>query len=165
MRRIALTVACFITCALAACSTPTPSTTADNAPVAGPDSASAPATPAAAPVTPAPDRAAVSPAPGMSAPMPAEPVRRPTLSRDRIDTPRPALVNRSCRTSADCVVKDVGSCCGTYPACVNTDSPTDPRAVQLECARSGMASTCEVPVIDSCECNNGQCAASTGVTR
>src|SRR5688500_2801359 len=44
-----------------------------------------------------------------------------------------APVNRSCKTNADCVVKDVGSCCGTLPACVNIDSPTAPKGVQAEC--------------------------------
>lgn len=135
-------------------------------------SAPAPADPAAGAAARAPVAATGSPAVAprvdpspMGDAAPTAPAKRPTLSNERVDTPRPILVDRSCRTDADCTVKDVGSCCGTYPACVNVGSPTDPRAVQLECARTGMSSTCEVPVIESCTCNVGQCAASNAAVR
>lgn len=41
-------------------------------------------------------------------------------------TPAAVVIDRSCRSDADCTVKNVGNCCGAYPACVNVTSPTDP---------------------------------------
>ena len=72
----------------------------------------------------------------------------------------PAVVDRSCRSDADCAVKDVGNCCGRYPACVNKDSPTDPAAVRAQCEKNGMASVCGFREIAACTCNAGQCEAA-----
>jgi len=72
---------------------------------------------------------------------------------------RPPTIDQSCKTSADCVVKDVGSCCGAMPACVNRNSRTDPAAVQAECARKGMSSVCGFNDITACTCANGQCVS------
>ena len=73
------------------------------------------------------------------------------------------VVDRSCRSDADCAVKNVGNCCGYYPACVNKDSPTDPEGVQAQCAKSGMMSVCGFADISACSCNAGTCeAAGTG---
>ena len=66
-------------------------------------------------------------------------------------------VDRSCESDAECTVKNVGNCCGHYPACVNVDSPTDPEGVQAACAKSGMASVCGFPAISSCQCVQGTC--------
>lgn len=68
-------------------------------------------------------------------------------------------VDRSCKTNADCAVKDVGNCCGRFPACVNKDSPTDPKAVQAQCQAKGIASVCGYREISSCECVAGTCQA------
>ena len=57
------------------------------------------------------------------------------------------------------MVKNVGNCCGYYPACVNVNSPTDPKGVQAECAKKGMMSVCGFPDISSCSCKQGQCEA------
>jgi len=73
------------------------------------------------------------------------------------------VVDRSCETDADCTVKNVGNCCGEYPACVNVDSPTDPEGVQAACARSGMASVCGFPAISSCQCVQGTCQGDSRV--
>ena len=73
------------------------------------------------------------------------------------DRSGPVQVVRSCRTDGDCVVKDVGNCCGAMPACVNKDSPTDPAAVRAQCAKDGMASVCGFTEIAGCRCANGQC--------
>ena len=70
-------------------------------------------------------------------------------------------VDYACTTSADCAVKNVGNCCGYYPMCVNKDAKTDPKAVQAQCAKSGMASVCGFPAISSCSCVKGQCAADS----
>ncbi len=71
--------------------------------------------------------------------------------------PKAATVDSSCRTSADCAVKDIGSCCGAMPACVNKDSPTDPAAVRAQCQAQGMVGVCGFREITACQCDNGQC--------
>lgn len=83
-------------------------------------------------------------------------------------TPRPPAqaaatspkVDTRCRTDTDCTVKNVGNCCGYYPACVNVDSPTDPAAVTAQCKASGRMSVCGFPQIAGCRCVAGQCSAS-----
>lgn len=70
-----------------------------------------------------------------------------------------AQPDRSCTTDADCTVKNVGNCCGYYPACVNVDSPTDPEGVQAKCAAEGRAGVCGFPEITGCHCVQGSCKA------
>lgn len=93
---------------------------------------------------------------GMPAPAPQDPPR---------PSPAPASgtveIDRSCSSDAECTVKDVGNCCGYYPACVNVDSPTDPEGVKAQCAKSGMASVCGFPAITSCQCVAGECKGSS----
>ena len=64
---------------------------------------------------------------------------------------------RACKTSADCAVKDAGSCCGYRPACVNKDTPTFPEKVKAACATEGRMGICGFPVIDGCQCVSGTC--------
>ena len=71
-------------------------------------------------------------------------------------------VDLSCKTDADCTVKNVGNCCGYYPQCVNVDSETFPDQIKAQCAREGRSSICGFPSIQSCTCIQGQCAARTG---
>jgi len=71
--------------------------------------------------------------------------------------PEPVKLDYRCMSDADCAVKDIGNCCGTYPACVNKDSPTDPAAVQAQCAKQGRVSACGFRPIDACSCTQGQC--------
>lgn len=78
----------------------------------------------------------------------------------RVDERAPVELVRSCRTDADCVVKNVGNCCGAYPACVNKDSPTDPAGVQARCASEGRASVCGFTEIEGCRCAAGQCISA-----
>lgn len=96
-----------------------------------------------------------------------------TPASTRQDPPRPSPapggpnasgtveIDRSCSSDAECTVKDVGNCCGYYPACVNVDSPTDPEGVKAQCAKSGMASVCGFPAITSCQCVAGECKGSS----
>lgn len=72
----------------------------------------------------------------------------------------PVQVVRNCRTDSDCVVKDVGNCCGAMPACVNKDSPSDPAGVRAQCEKDGMASVCGFTEIAGCRCANGQCISA-----
>jgi hypothetical protein len=100
------------------------------------------AAPAAAPSTPAQGE---RPAPRMSDPLPPRVV------------PSPVELDYSCNVDNDCTVKDVGNCCGAFPACVNKDSPTDPAAVKAECARRGEMSSCGFREVDQCGCRQGRC--------
>lgn len=70
-------------------------------------------------------------------------------------------VDTSCRVDADCTVKDVGNCCGYYPACVNVSSPTDPAGVQASCQARGMMSVCGFRQISGCRCVAGTCSADS----
>jgi hypothetical protein len=71
--------------------------------------------------------------------------------------------DRSCTTDADCVVKDVGNCCGYYPACLNKAAKTDPEGVKRQCEKDAVASICGFPTIESCTCVEGTCQpAGTG---
>jgi hypothetical protein len=112
----------------------------------------------------APDPVA-APAP-VAQPTPATPPRgAPSLGTPATKPgPRtaPVALDRSCRTDADCAVKDVGNCCGYFPACVNTNSPTDPAAVKAQCEASGMASVCGFQEISACTCTAGKCEAAGG---
>lgn len=103
----------------------------------------------AAPVPTNSDTATTQPAPAS----PTEPSAQPDGSGGTV------AINRSCQADADCAVKNVGNCCGYYPACVNVDSPTDPKGVQAECQKKGMMSVCGFPDISSCSCRQGRCEA------
>ena len=75
--------------------------------------------------------------------------------------PKAAAIDSSCRTSADCAVKDVGNCCGAMPACVNKDSPTDPQGVQAQCAASGRMGICGFADVTACQCVSGRCESDS----
>lgn len=124
---------------------------------------------AQSPDRPAPADAAVpmEPAPVAPAPPAAPP------ARGRVDRPEPVRkalppqrkggeVDLSCKTDADCAVKNVGSCCGYFPACVNKDSPTDPEGVKAECSAQGMSSICGFREVSACSCVQGQCRDAGG---
>lgn len=125
---------------LAACSSPAP----------------APATDAAAP-------AATATAPEPAAPAPQFPA--PGQHSEALE-PVAIAMDLSCASDNDCVVKNVGNCCGQFNACVNRGSPADPSAVMAQCAKEGKMSMCGSPVIAGCACVQGQCrgvAAQQGV--
>ncbi len=67
-------------------------------------------------------------------------------------------VVRSCRSDADCAVKNVGNCCGYYPACVNRESPVFPERVKAGCLAKNMAGICGFPDIKACACVAGSCS-------
>jgi hypothetical protein len=75
---------------------------------------------------------------------------------------KPGAVDFSCKTASDCAIKDVGSCCGASPACVNKDSPTYPAEVQAKCKSEGISSICGFPSINSCTCKDSQCQGVEG---
>lgn len=73
-------------------------------------------------------------------------------------------LDASCRVDSDCAVRNVGNCCGYFPACLNKDAKPDPAAVQAGCAASGMTSVCGFREIQACACVANACqpAASDG---
>jgi hypothetical protein len=81
---------------------------------------------------------------------------------EKLAASKPGEVDFSCKTASDCKIKDVGSCCGYRPACVNKDSDTYPEQVKAECAKNGMAGICGFPSISSCTCTNNKCEGITG---
>lgn len=92
--------------------------------------------------------------PAASAPPPANgPSQLPVIGND------PLNPSTQCRTDDDCEIKNVGNCCGYYPACVNTAAAVDPEAVQAQCAESGMAGVCGFPDISACTCVQNRCQA------
>lgn len=114
-------------------------------------------TTAAAPAPDGADQAGTA-----SPPAPKKPMRTGgPLPPERVRTDAPVALDYNCRTNADCAVKNVGNCCGYYPACVNVDSPTDPKGVQAQCAKQGMASVCGFAEISACTCNQGRCEAES----
>ncbi len=101
--------------------------------------------------------AACAPRADLSSPDPVAQAPAPAASVQPFD---PAAPDRSCRVASDCAVKNVGNCCGYFPACVNKDARVDPDAVRAQCERSGMASVCGWQEIQSCDCVQGQCTAA-----
>lgn len=71
-------------------------------------------------------------------------------------------ISVACASDADCAVKDVGSCCGYYPRCVNKDSPTHPEQVQAQCAKEGRVGVCGFPEVRGCRCENRECVNDMG---
>jgi hypothetical protein len=134
MRTTVVLAAMVLALSLIGCTAPSASPEAPAAPVAAEP---APAQPA--PNPPAPP-AVAEPAPGSV----------PALGK----TEGPA---RTCKTDADCTVKDVGNCCGYFPMCVNKDAKTDPAAVRAQCEKDGMASICGFKEISGCQCVQGTC--------
>ena len=130
----------FAAALVGGCTAPAPSAQAPEAAPA-PVAAPAPSTPA----EPAPAR-----------PAPAQPAAPPIVA-EKPAAFDPAAPVRSCRTDADCAVKDVGNCCGYFPMCVNKDAKTDPPAVRAACEKAGMASVCGFREVKGCQCVQGRC--------
>lgn len=98
-------------------------------------------------------------APAEMAPLPPPPPPPQADAPTRVKSGKVEL-DLSCRTDADCAVKDVGNCCGYYPMCVNQDSPTDPAGVQAECRASGRVGVCGFRNIDACKCVANRCESA-----
>lgn len=72
----------------------------------------------------------------------------------------PLAPDTRCSRDADCTVKNVGNCCGAYPACVSTGARVDPDAVAADCARRGLASVCGFREVTACRCVANRCEAA-----
>ncbi|WP_407354229.1 hypothetical protein [Luteimonas sp. R10] len=97
---------------------------------------------------------AAPPATGQAASTPAPVVKAAGGAGDD-----PLQLDRSCRADSDCAVKNVGNCCGYFPACVNREAQPDPEAVRARCAETGMASVCGFREISACSCVQNRCEA------
>ena len=84
---------------------------------------------------------------------PASPALRAALEQD---------APMQCTSNEDCVVKDVGSCCGYNPQCVHKDQKVDPEAVQAKCKEEGRVSICGFQEPQGCECVANQCKGIYG---
>jgi len=73
-----------------------------------------------------------------------------------------ASIDYACEVDADCAIKDVGSCCGYYPECVNVDATVDSDFVAAQCAAEGLGGVCGYPSIDGCLCSGGVCQGTLG---
>jgi len=147
-RRGSVVIALVLVALLAGCPRSPDGASHDVAPAPAADNVS---TQAAAPAAVA--QAAVEqthkPAPPKGGPLPPQRVFEPVQ------------IDRSCKADADCVIKDVGSCCGTFPSCVNRNSPADPAAVKAQCQKNGQtAAHCSRRVLEQCACRQGQCMAA-----
>lgn len=129
------------------------------APSASPD-APGPALPEQSPSPDRDGRTAAATMPAPEAPAAPRVIRRPGAPASGA-----AILDYSCSSDNDCAVKNVGNCCGYYPACLNKDSPTDPAAVQAQCAKDGRAGVCGFPAISSCKCVNSRCEGSSRMLR
>lgn len=163
-RTIAAATSMVVMLILVACAGPGDQTPKSDVAVSTP----APATAATPEPTPATDQQAepsetdgkgagdMSPAP--SEPAPTKPGNSPIADRIPADS---GSLNASCKVDADCEIKDVGSCCGFYPRCLNKDSQTFPEKVKAQCGKEGRVSACGFPAITSCECVQGKCSGVT----
>lgn len=106
--------------------------------------------------------AACTPQPPVQASPPSASIPDNPLDRPPPMTPitgNPSSPDANCKTDADCTVKNVGNCCGYYPACVNVNAKVDPEKVAEQCRKTGTASVCGFPEISACTCSSGQCKA------
>lgn len=151
-------IACLVLSAsmLAACAR-TPDAASDTTRASKPAAsvAATPAPGAASTSATAPDPARTEDTPVAVPPPPAV-----ELPEESVNPSTDVADDLRCKSSADCAVKDVGSCCGYQPRCLNKDAQTFPERVKAQCAKDGRAGICGFQEIAGCECVAGQCAAA-----
>ena len=69
-------------------------------------------------------------------------------------------IDYSCEVAEDCLIRDVGNCCGHYPRCVNRDATTYPGLVKKFCVEQQFVSVCGFSSISACECVSGTCVST-----
>jgi len=90
----------------------------------------------------------------------ASPPQAPAATTPALPGTTPAVPDASCKVASDCAVRNVGNCCGYYPACVNANAAVDAQAVRAQCERDGMASVCGWQEIEACDCVQNRCQAA-----
>jgi hypothetical protein len=152
--RAARALAACVCLMLAACAPTPPMDRATDA------RASAATAQAADPLTAAASDAVVAP-PASAATAPDPVAANPPPREAAAPAPAPASPSLACESDADCAVKDVGSCCGYRPACVNAAAETFPEQVKARCAAEGRMGACGFAPVSGCQCVSGKCAALT----
>ncbi len=71
-------------------------------------------------------------------------------------------LQRRCETDADCVVKNVGNCCGFYPQCVHREVQPSPATVKAICEREQRQSICGFEEPAGCQCVSNKCQTGVG---
>ena len=71
-------------------------------------------------------------------------------------------IDYSCKNDSDCEIRDVGNCCGYYPACVRKDSKIDKSTIEEVCNTKQIGGVCGFPDITSCICSENKCRAPDG---
>jgi hypothetical protein len=66
-------------------------------------------------------------------------------------------IDYTCSVDRDCTIKNIGNCCGGYPACVNMQATVNPKQVKQICMATGTSSICGFNLIEGCKCKNGRC--------
>lgn len=127
-------------------------------------SAAAPAAPPAssadAAETPAKSAAAIDTVNAVEDSLPALAAAGETDAPPRTLRDYQQQLSRRCETDADCVVKNVGSCCGYTPQCVHKDVQTFPEQVKALCEQEGRSSICGFQEPAGCSCVDNQCRNS-----
>lgn len=143
---------------------PTSPVAADDA-VGPPESATPAVASSGSPAAPEPARPR---APGIAVgePDPTHPASASAETHPRVQHDNTAVTGKSssgtdCRTDSDCAVKDVGSCCGYRPQCMNKDTLTFPEQVRARCGHEGRVGICGFPAITGCQCVAGKCSGIT----
>lgn len=68
-------------------------------------------------------------------------------------------LQRRCETDADCVVKNVGNCCGYYPQCVHREVQPSPATIKAICESEQRQSICGFEEPTGCQCVSNKCQA------
>lgn len=71
-----------------------------------------------------------------------------------------ASIDYTCERALDCEIKDVHSCCGYYPKCVNKNTIANATLVEDLCGQSSFTGYCGYIDIKSCKCENKKCIGS-----
>ncbi|MDD5194039.1 MAG: hypothetical protein PHF67_05675 [Candidatus Nanoarchaeia archaeon] len=71
-----------------------------------------------------------------------------------------ASIDYSCERALDCEIKDIHSCCGYYPKCVNKNSIANATLVSELCSSVSNTGYCGYKNIQSCKCENKKCVGS-----
>lgn len=100
------------------------------------------------------------PAPAADAGEPTGATQSATDAPQTLQAYQNSLAKR-CDSDADCVVKNVGSCCGYTPQCVHKAVQTFPEQVKALCEKEGRSSICGFQEPAGCSCVNNQCRNSS----
>lgn len=66
-------------------------------------------------------------------------------------------IDYSCRSDADCTIKDIRNCCGYYPKCVNSNAVPNQELVIDLCEISESMPICGFQTINNCVCIDNTC--------